>query len=82
MTIIKMKMLQAAKRKAEKAPLVLWLQGGPGWSSAYGAFKEVDEDGDDHDDHDHEDDDRDVDNDYDHVSPGWPSATGAFKEVD
>ena len=35
--------IQAAKSKAAEAPLVLWLQGGPGWSSAFGAFKEVDD---------------------------------------
>ena len=25
----------------QTAPLVVWLQGGPGWPAAYGAFKEV-----------------------------------------
>ena len=29
-----------AQSKASQAPLVLWLQGGPGWPSMYGLFKE------------------------------------------
>ena len=29
-----------AQTKAYEAPLVLWLQGGPGWPSMYGLFKE------------------------------------------
>ena len=40
--------IQAAKSQAAEAPLVLWLQGGPGWPSAFGAFKEVNKD------HDHQ----------------------------
>ena len=28
-----------AKAKAEQAPLLLWLQGGPGWPTMYGLFK-------------------------------------------
>ena len=70
MTMIILK-IQAAKSGAAEAPLVLWLQGGPGWSSAFGAFKEVDKD------HDHQ-----WHYDHDHDSPGWPSVFGAFKEVD
>eukprot|EP00092_Neocalanus_flemingeri_P029980 GFUD01032549.1.p1 GENE.GFUD01032549.1~~GFUD01032549.1.p1 ORF type:complete len:489 (-),score=94.05 GFUD01032549.1:103-1569(-) len=34
-------MLQVAENNPENAPLVVWLQGGPGWPSTYGAFKEV-----------------------------------------
>ena len=33
--------IQAAKSQAAEAPLVLWLQGGPGWPSAFGAFKDI-----------------------------------------
>ena len=29
-----------AKNKPKDAPLVLWLQGGPGWPTMYGLFKE------------------------------------------
>lgn len=29
-----------AKSKAAEAPLILWLQGGPGWPTMYGLFKE------------------------------------------
>ena len=65
MTMTKLK-IQAAKSQAAEAPLVLWLQGGPGWSSAYGAFKEV------HKDHDHQLHHENGDGDHD--SPGWPSA--------
>ena len=28
------------EEKAEDIPLVLWLQGGPGWPTMYGLFKE------------------------------------------
>ena len=64
---------------------MLWLQGGPGWPSAYGAFKEVADDHDhdvddihdlDHDVDDNHDLDHDVDVDHCHYSPGWPSAYG------
>jgi len=34
-------LLQIAENNPQNAPLVLWLQGGPGWPSTYGAFKEV-----------------------------------------
>jgi len=34
-------MLQVAENNPENAPLIVWLQGGPGWPSTYGAFKEV-----------------------------------------
>ena len=34
-------LLQIAENNPQNAPLVLWLQGGPGWPSSYGAFKEV-----------------------------------------
>ena len=67
--------IQAAKSGAAEAPLVLWLQGGPGWPSAFGAFKEVDKDHDHQSQYDHED------GDHDHDSPGWPSAFGAFKDI-
>ena len=34
-------MLQVAEMHPANAPLVVWLQGGPGWPGSYGAFKEV-----------------------------------------
>ena len=29
-----------AQSRASEAPLILWLQGGPGWPTMYGIFKE------------------------------------------
>ena len=34
-------MLQVAEMNPANAPLIVWLQGGPGWPGSYGAFKEV-----------------------------------------